>query len=299
MDDALRRRSGPSSLRLTVVARVVRAFGLTALLVGCQTILIPSSQTAMEELLAPIKSSPDNVTLEIFHARIPIDKEDAADKLWNEIDEQCFDASLRAQLLENGLRAGVVGGTLPETLASILTLESEAPKVTAERLITGDTAVPQVTRRVVQIGRRDQTTIQTSEVQEHAQVLISEDGRLHGKSYDQLQAAYVLEGESIEGQKVRVRLTPELQHGELRNRYSGSDQGLLLLTPSREREVFDRLAMETVLAPGEAVVLGCLPDAGSNLGAALHASRTAGRHERKVIVVRVLETPPSEILAEK
>jgi len=265
---------------------------------GCQA-FVKSPDAALEKLLRPASTSPDSVTLEIFHARIPLDKDRQADALWEDIDEQCFDADLRRRLVANGLRAGVVGAAPPEALSGLLALESEAPETSSARVITGQSALPRVTRRVVQLNRRQQSSIQVSELRDEAQVLLSNDGRMGGNTFRQVQGVYALEAAAAPGQRMSVRLTPELHHGEMKLRYAGSDQGIMLKTPSREREVFDELAMETELAPGELLVLGCLPDAKASLGGVFHTVSAAGQDERKLIVMRLLEVPPSEILAEE
>ena len=46
--------------------------------------------------------------------------------------------------------------------------------------------------------------------------------------------------------RLAVRLAPELHHGELKNRYSGSDQNMFLIAPSRERK--GRAARESMRA---------------------------------------------------
>jgi len=265
---------------------------------GCQAFVKPPD-AALEQLLRPVTTSPDSVTLEIFHARIPLDKDHQADALWEQIDEQCFDADLRRRLVANGLRAGVIGVSPPEELSDLLDLQSDAPEASSARVITGQSAVPRVTRRVVQLNRREESSIQVSELRDEAQVLLSEDGRVGGKPFQQVQGVYTLKAEAVPGQRVAVRITPELHHGEIKLRYAGSDQGIMLKTPSREREVFEQLAMETELSPGELLVLGCLPDAKASLGGVFHTASAAGQDERKLIVVRLLEVPPSEILAAK
>jgi hypothetical protein len=265
---------------------------------GCQVFDKPP-EAALEQFLRPASTSPDSVTLEIFHARIPLDKDRTADVMWEQIDEQRFDADLRRQLVANGLRAGVVGGTPPEALSDLMALQSDAPETSAVRVISGQSAVPRVTRQVKQLNRRDEMSIQVSEVQPEAQVLLSDHGTMGGKTFQQVQGVYTLRAESIPGQRVKVRLTPELHHGDLRNRRVGSDQGIFLSTVSREREVFEQLAMQAELAPGELLILGCLPDAKASLGGVFHTASAGGKEERKLIVLRLLEVPPSEILAEK
>jgi hypothetical protein len=288
------------------MSRVLRSVGhctLGALLCalaascGCQTFIAPPN-AALDKLLQPVATSPDSVTLEIFYARIPLEEDGKADALWQQVDEQQFDPELRRRLIANGLRAGVVSGSLPEGLAELLALQSEMPASSSSRVITGESAAPRVIRQVKQLNRRDSMAVQASELKDEAHVLISEDGRLGGGAYRQVQGVYALRAESQPGQRVVVRIIPELHHGELRNRYAGSDQGSFITTPSREREVFDKLTMEASLAPGNLLVLGCLPEARSSLGGVFHSVNAGGRQERKLVLIRVLEVPPSEILAQ-
>lgn len=289
------------STRLQYFAALVAVWSAIVLAGGCQTaVLVPKSEDALAKLLTPVTTGPDSVTLEIFHARIPLDKQQTAESVWDRVDEQCFDAPLRGRLLANGFRAGVAGTPPPEGLASLLSLESEMPKQSAERLITGQLAAPMVTRRVLQLNRRNESSIQASELQDEATVLLSDDSGLHGTTYRQVQAAYSLKARAVEGQRVHIELSPELQSGELRNRISGNtDQGMFMVTPSRERTAFGDLALAVDLAPGDILLVGCLPDAPTSLGNVFHSCRAQGRLERKLILIRVLQTPPSEILAQQ
>jgi hypothetical protein len=269
-----------------------------ALAAGCQVFDKPP-QAALDQLLKPAVTSPDSVTLEIFHARIPIDKEETADALWDQIDEQRFDPELRRQLVANGLRAGIVGATPPEAISDLLALQSDAPDSSAVRVIDGKSAEPRVTRQVKQLNRLDEMAIQVSDLRDEAQVLLSNDGVMGGKTFQQVQGVYTLQAEAAPAQRVKVRITPELQHGELRNRRVGSDQGIFLSTVSREREVFEELTLQTELAPGDLLVLGGLPDAKASLGGVFHTASSGGQDERKLVILRLLEVPRSEILASK
>lgn len=268
------------------------------LALGCQVFDKPPDQ-ALENLLKPVNSSSDSVSLEIFQARIPLDQDAKADALWEGIDEQKFDADLRRRLVANGLRVGIVGGSLPKQLADLLELDGASSATGDAQVITDQSAVPRVTRQVIQAKRRDPRQIQVSELRDEGQVLLSRDGSFGGKTFRQMQGVYSLQAESIPGQRVKLRLTPELHHGDLKQRYAGSTQGIFMSIPSREREVFDELAMDASLAPGELLVIGCLPAAKTSLGGVFHTATAAGKAERKLILVRLLQVPPSEILAEK
>lgn len=283
-------------------ARTIRTVWLCSMAVGaaagCQVFVAPPD-VALDNLLKPVTTSPESVALEIFHARIPLDKDHQADAIWDQVDEQRFSIELRRELKANGLRVGVVGAPLPVQLSSILALESDAPESSATRVIDGQSAVPQVTKRTLQLNRRDEKQIQVSELRSEAPVLLSDAGVVGGKTFQEVQGVYALHAEAVPGQRAKVRLTPELHHGELKMRYAGRDEGIFVQTPSRERQVFDRLAMETELAPGELLLLGCLPEAQTSLGGLFHTASTAGKDERKLIVLRLVQVPPSEILAAK
>lgn len=266
---------------------------------GCQAAFTSPPEAALDKLLRPVTTSPDSVSLEIYEARVPLDQDEQIESIWQNVDEQCLDANLRRRLLANGLRAGVVGGTLPDELSHLMGLQSEMPQQTTERVITPDSAVPRTTKRFVQVNRKEPRAIQASDVRDEAQILLSSDGHVSGKTFSQVEGRYELRAEAIPGQRVTVRLMPELHHGELRNRYSGSDSGILLMAPSREREAFEQLTMSVELAAGEMLVVGCLPGAKASLGGVLHTVAAKGHSERKFIVVRVLESPASEILAGK
>jgi hypothetical protein len=287
----------PVDCRISPI-NAARVLSAALCLVGCQSFIAPS-ETALERLMQPAAASPDSVTVEIFIARIPAEEDERAQQFWSQVDEQVLDADLRRQLVANGLRAGVVGAPPPEELSNLLRLDGEAKPEKDGQVITADSATPLVMRRMLQIRRGDQKPIQVSEPRDEAQVLISDSGRVGGRTFQNVHGVYSLQADSIPGQRVHVRLTPELDYGEMRMRYSGGQQGIMLKTLAQEREVFDRLTVNADLAPGEFLILCSLPDAKSSLGGVMHAASRAGREERKLIVVRPMQVPPSEILAKK
>ena len=266
---------------------------------GCTSLLTLPVPPDSQSILRAVETGPDSLTLEIFQVRVPADHPQLSDELWQSVDEQRLDLRLRRNLVRNGFRAGVLGSAVPDTLAELLNLQERFTETENNRLITGESANPRVTRRVLQLNRHDQATIQTSELQEHLHVLLGSENGVEGKSFDQVQTVYTLRATPAEGQRVSLRLTPELQYGELRNRYAGSDQGIFLVTPSRQREAYEQLTVSTELAPGEFLVLGGVEDASGSLGQAFHGvDLAAGPAQQKLVLVRLLQVPPSEILAD-
>src|SRR3954469_13537274 len=100
-----------------------------ALSFGCR--LVQLDRGGRSPLL-PLSAAPDAVSLEVFSA--PASLEDAqTTELWSEVDEQALPADLRERLAQNGLRAGIVGPTVPCGLANLL-------KLTDERISTEERA---------------------------------------------------------------------------------------------------------------------------------------------------------------
>lgn len=278
------------------VSAVLLAVAATAL-TGCGVMLTTAAVSTPHSILKAVRSAPDRVTLEIFQVRVPADDKQLSKELWQAADEQRLDLEVRNRLVSNGFRAGVIAGVMPDSLSRALKLQSEQSTDENERVITDDTATSKVSRRVLQLRRSEPVSIQTSEVQPLLNLLLNSENGVQGKSYQEVQGVYSLRAESIPGQQVQVQLVPELQFGELRNRYAGSDQGIFVVTPSRERKVFDDMRINVALAPGEFLLVTGIPDAPSSLGSAFHSQRIGGVAEQKLVMVRLVQVPDSEILA--
>lgn len=258
---------------------------------------IPVSSSP-QTLLKAVETSPESLTLEIFQVRLPAEDRQIAEQLWSGVDEQRIDVEARRSLARNGFRVGILDGALPDVLAR--QFEGDCPDNCHQddEVLDDETVASRVVRRLVQLKRSDQATVQASDLRQQIDLLINGEDGLHGQTFEQVQAAYNLRVEPVAGQRGRVRLTPEIQHGELRNRYAGSEQGIFLVTPSRERVAYDELTVRTELSAGEFLVMGCLPDSQRTLGWAFHGVDIDGPAEQKLVLVRLLQLPPSEILAD-
>ncbi len=256
---------------------------------------IPATDTP-QSFLKAVETGPKSLTLEIFQVRIPAEDRQIADEIWATIDEQRIALEPRRELSRNGFRVGVLGGSMPDILTEQFLGDSEPEDESPERVITDSSASPRVVRRLLQLKRDDQATVQASELRDKINVFINSRDGLQGQSYDEVQASYNLRASLAAGQRAAVRLTPELHHGQLRNRYAGSDQGIFLVTPSRERVAYDEMVMKASLSAGEVLVIGCLPESQGSLGWAFHGVEKDGPAEQKLVLIRLLQVPPSEIL---
>jgi len=270
---------------------------------GCR--LLDRAETAQgRSPLQPARSSPDSVALEIVWVRFPMDDPQLCDAMWQEIDETQVPPAVRRELANNGFRVGVVGGTLPDAIAQLLTPsgtppddEAVAEKSTAE-MDTDERqnallAEPTVRRRVLQLRRGRRAEIQASDVYPSLPLLVCEDRELGGRTYRDAQAMFGLRVDPQPDQTAVVELTPEVHYGSARLRWTSEEDHILRQAPLRDREIFTQLRISAPLAPGEMLVLTSLPEAGSRLGHYFHTVDAADGRQQKLILVRLAQVPPT------
>ena len=250
--------------------------------------------------LKPASPSPDSVAMEIIWARFPANDPVMNDASWREIDETQIEPATRRELVNNGLRAGVISGTMPEAISRVLhekrSSSEEASPTPAEKnaqLISE----PIVHGRVRRMRRNQRSEIQASEIYPQLPLLLSGGSELGGRTYEQAQAIYSLRVDPRPDRTALVELTPELQYGEPKLRFTGGEDGILRQASLRERKVFDDLRLSVRLAPGEMLVLMSLPDAGSRLGHYFHTTESVDGPQHKLILIRLAEVPPSDTFA--
>lgn len=276
---------------------MVALSSLTAL-AGCHAVFEgPPPEEGLDALLRPMQSSPDGVSLEIMQARVPADQQEQLDAIWANADETRLDGELRSRLANDGFRAGIISQAIPAQLSNLLMLESKSTDPNAEKLITEQTARPRVSRQTLRLKRHEHSQMIASELREQLSLLFSSEDGARGKTYRTVQPVYTLRGEATDGQRIVVQVTPELHHGEVRNRFTG-EPGILVRMPSRNREVFDQLRVEAELQPGELLILSTSGDAPSTLGHAFHHTESSGKEEIKLVVIRAAEVPASQLFAD-
>jgi hypothetical protein len=250
--------------------------------------------------LKPASPSPDSVAMEIIWARFPANDPVLSDVSWREIDETQIEPSVRRELVNNGLRAGVISGTMPEAIHRVLHNKQSSPDEidpTPDEQNAKLTTEPMVHGRTRRIRRNQRSEIQASEIYSELPLLLSGGSELGGRTYEQAQAIYSLRVDPRPDRTAIVELTPELQYGEPKLRITGGEDGILRQASLRERKVFDDLKLTVRLAPGEMLVLMSLPDADSRLGHYFHTTDSLDGPQQKLILIRLAEVPPSDTFA--
>ena len=272
--------------------RAVVIGGALALLSGCARWQQPAARD-VPQLLQQATASPESVTLEIFFARVPWDDAEVNGPLWERIDEQSLPAELRQRMASNGLRAGLVGGQVPSRLAELMHLTDEPPPEREEPGIQQGVSLesePAVRRRLLQLrsGRRGE--ILASGLIPSLPLLIREGGRLRGQTYEKAQGLFAVRAGALPDRQVKLSLTPEVQHGEAKQQWSGQD-GIFQLEMARPKEIFAELEIEALLTPGQMLVVSCLPERPGSLGCHFFRDESARGKEQKVLIIRLVQTP--------
>jgi hypothetical protein len=268
---------------------------------GCR--LFPGDTMAKGH--SPLKSaqpSPDSVAMEIIWARFPANDPVLGDASWREIDETQIEPSVRRELLNNGIRAGVIGSVVPAAIDHVLHQrestsdngQSDQTKKNTELLTE-----PIIHGQILRARRNQRTDIQASEEYPSMPLLVSGDAELGGRTYQQAKAVYCLRVDPRPDRTALVELTPEIQHGAPRLRFATGDDGILKQASLNERKVFDQLHLSVRLAPSEMLVLMSLPNSGSRLGHYFHTVDSADGPQQKLILIRLAQVPPSDTFATK
>ncbi|MFM9058875.1 MAG: hypothetical protein ACKOSQ_07120, partial [Planctomycetaceae bacterium] len=162
------------------------------------------------------RSSPPPRTIPVEVLFVRHDPRDPAfgPGLWNHVDEQALDSALRRRLEANGLRAGVVAGTLPADIESRL-----------EPAAAVDPAAPEDAglRRLLRLlpGRRAEV-IAAANV---AELVLLEHGieGVGGATYRAATALFALQIWPDTDNHVRLRLVPEVKHGAVQRSWVGEE----------------------------------------------------------------------------
>jgi hypothetical protein len=257
------------------------------LVVGCAPLELTSAKTP----LAQPKLSPGTVVLDIYFVRFPFADPDSNGLLWQEIDELRLPPDLRRRLADNGFRAGVVGGHVPDRLAKLMEIEDPAaqPPLAAAAALA---AQPKVVVRHLQAGVAMREEIASHQVESMTPLLVGEGGELRGKTFAKGQGIFALRTHPQPDGAVRLELVPEVQYGEPQSRIvpGGAGASVFRLEAGRPKEVFDALKVEASLGPGEMLVLTSLPERAASLGHQFFVESNSGATEQKLLIIRVAQT---------
>lgn len=258
---------------------------LVILAAGCQR--LPKMGESVT--LARPQLSVDSTVLEVFTIRTLIGDAQLDQALWASIDEQRIDPEVRARLNRNGFRAGVVSGPMPQQLEQLLRLVEDQPTDSVDEQVVKLDAEPMVRKRRLQLRADRPAKIQTTPTHDELSVLFAGADGVGGQTYYGAQPTLVLSCHPFEDARVRLALTPELEHGEVKRQWDASD-GIMFMNAGRPKRTFDELEVRAELVSGQLLVLSPLIDHPGSLGYQFLTDSTAQQSEQKLVVIRVAQT---------
>ncbi len=285
------------------VDRLSRLFGsrITLLLIaigavaGCQSIGDPGDLSS-ESLLRAARSSSDAVTLDIYWARTRLDDREFADSLWQSVQEDRIPVEVRLALANEGLRAGVVGGTPSEEIVRLLNPDGADAQLAADDAPAPLSATPaKVTRRLRQLRPGSRLEIQASELPRTMALFRCTPDGLVGDTYADAQGIYAVQLVGQQDRQAVLEFLPELHHGEPRMKITPGP-GMVVQQLGRDVETYEALRTKVSLAPGEMLVVTSLPDAQHQLGGLFHHSSSDSSAEQKYLLVRLSRAPETPLL---
>lgn len=281
--------------RFCVVRESCIGMAMLALLafVGC-------AHPAMHEaksLLSPVQLPADGVVLDVFFIRFPFGDSTVNNDLWHEIDEQQIPLELRERLGKNGFRAGMINGQMPTKLAELLALSDKpVSRANTGEIRANDAEVePRVVCKHLQLRAAQRSEVIASNVYPELPVLMSKSGQISGQTYNQAQGIFAAKAFPQSDGRVRVELTPEVHHDQVRPRWTGAN-GVLQLEPGRPRESYDELKLSADMRPGMMMVLTGLPNRPGSLGHYFF-TESHSNLEQKLLIVRLSQTQRDGLFA--
>jgi len=188
---------------------------------------------------------------------------------WNVAEEQTIPIEARQALESNGIRVGIITGTLPSDL-------SEAFKASP----------PQKETQWVQIvlPEGEHTPIVVGARSESVTLLLNHKGKVDGRDYHDAQGRLIVSPGHSGSKSVSLRIVPEVHHGETRRTIApieGADpfaQREFSIKDGQQEDILRELALNLDLDPGQTLVLGCRPQQTRSLGTFLFTQTEPNDH---------------------
>lgn len=178
--------------------------------------------------------------------------------VWGVADEQAVPAEARALLEANGLRVGLLRGSLPVEVSAALNAEPPAKKTD-----------------VIQVDQPDgePTYVDLAAARAKVTMLLVRDGRAIGKDYDDAKGLVrVVADRDDSAGSIRLRLVPEIRFGPVQHGFDAAPTSSqfqpkeFVVRDGQAKEAFLDLATTVAVRPGQTLVVGARGDAPRGLG---------------------------------
>lgn len=259
------------------------------------------------------KISASKVLLEVEFVNIDLQNTTENDlaAIWNWVDESAVDNRERYQLFENGMRAGLVVDQqgFRNHLESMTSKKDVVDEFLASASVASDTqgGGQQIAMRM---GRRYELPLRQP-IEGSQVTLVRVDDEIVGRTLNDPQFLFTLQAtELTPDRRMRLRLRPEVQHGQMRQQFvgGGSNSGLRI-DQRRESWSLPSLDLNWLLGQDELIVVTAdqYSHSSENDSASIENSAQGGdsclatqmftgknsdhRDEQLVLLIRVTQLP--------
>lgn len=211
--------------------------------------------------------------------------------LWQSVDETKVDLDSRRRLIANGIRVGFASNheRFRKTLETSRADQDVVDRFFGEAEIASD-VIADTKRTPMRMGRRHELPLQQPMQGSHvALVRLGEETVGKTMVNPQYMFAITPTRSSSRHSEVVLNLRPEIQHGDVQQRYVRS-HGALRIDASREAWAIEELDLQVTVKEGDLLVLG---PTNQEHGIASHmfASDTQVEGEHVLLLIRVAQVP--------
>ena len=177
--------------------------------------------------------------------------------LWNVADEQLIPIELRQALEANGLRVGVITGSLPVDV-----LEAFKPSPPQKETQWVHIALPEGEHTPIVVGSRTETVT----------LLLNHQGKVDGRDYHDAEGRLIVTPGHSGSKSVSLRIVPEVHHGETRRTIAPLQnnapfaQQEFSIKDGQQEDILRELGVTVDLQPNQTLVLGCRAQQARSLG---------------------------------
>ncbi len=243
---------------------------------GCLTRNERPSLGAVARSIAPVQQV-EGVYLESVILERPVGDRFLDRDLWaSTLDVGTPEMQVR--LSENGLRAGILAGTLPPRFQTLLESDSET-----------------LSGRGLTFAMRKEEVLPTSGPHERCEFTLLADlaGNRTTVALKQARCGILVRPEAMPDRRVRVVCEPQIQHGERQEYFRASADGTGLV---KYAEVplarYQSLTFDVPLGRNEYLVIGWRAEQTDTIGAAIFGVEANGQPRQRVLVIRARQVNP-------
>lgn len=228
----------------------------------------PANGFAMKPIVPPR----DQINLEVWYVDRPVGDPLMGDAMWGKIDQiSTIPVEDRVHLNLAGIRYGVAGSDLPDTLSSLLSDRNES-------------AVQHTTRLQIPLTSGEPGQMQVANLPQHCRIRVP--GSLESRDYSGVRCVFQVTARRTQEGWVRLEFVPEIHHGDARLRPQAAGADWQLQQSQQIEPLYEqRFSLELNL--GEHVVIGAVGDAPDSVGQHFFRGGTADPKQERLIVLRL------------